>query len=102
MIDKDVYYNSMISRFTDEAALSNFLNESDIKRKFDDTTREYFAERWLKENGYVEVEEGMSIPNAPTMVELITEDIDPLTESPYIKSMSAESWVGTLENTTKA
>jgi len=52
----DNYYKEVISKFTNEDALVDFLNNSDMLKKFDDNQREYFITKWLTDNGWVEID----------------------------------------------
>lgn len=60
------YYKSMISRFKNEAELTNFLNQPDIINKFSDSDKEYFIVSWLEDNNYTEVEH-VSAANEPDL-----------------------------------
>ena len=57
MIDREVYYKDIISRFEDEDKLVAFLNTPEILAKFSDEDREYLITTWLTDSGWLEVKE---------------------------------------------
>jgi len=57
LIDREVYYKDIISRFEDEDKLVAFLNTPEILTKFSDEDREYLVTTWLADNGWLEVKE---------------------------------------------
>ena len=61
------YYSAIIKHFNDEDEIVYFLNKPEILRKFTDDDREWLVLKWLKEQGWVEVNEE-DIPDLPHKV----------------------------------
>jgi hypothetical protein len=64
------YYNRIIAGLPSEEALQEFLNKPDIMAKFTTKELEEFAERWLMDHGFDEVDA------APVGVEAIVMSVE--------------------------